>query len=106
MTTHNQQTEQAAKHTAGPWTDSHNGRDDIRVFAESVADSPRCVAKINTPLNRSLEACANARLIAAAPELLNIALRWMEWATGPVVPIAVRMKLQDDTRSALAKAQA
>jgi hypothetical protein len=63
-------------HTAGPWKDSHNGRDDIRIFAESVADSPRCVAKINTPHNRSLEACANARLIAASPELWAIARQY------------------------------
>jgi hypothetical protein len=47
---------------------------------------------------------ANARLIAAAPELLQIAQRWITWATGPVVPIAIRMKLQEDTQAAIAKA--
>jgi len=61
---------QTHTHTKGPWIASHNGNDDIRIFAESVADSPRCVAKVNSPLYRQLEASANARLIAAAPDLL------------------------------------
>lgn len=72
-----------AAHTPGPWSASYNGNDDTRIFAESVADSPRCVAKVNAPLNRGLESVANARLIAAAPELLaevKKAVEALEWA--------------------------
>lgn len=38
-------------------------------------------------------------------DLVAIAQRWMAWATGPVVPISIRMQLQEDTRAALAKAE-
>lgn len=57
-------------HTPGPWKVSFNGNDDVLVFAESVSDSPRCVAKLNMALHRHLECSANARLIAGAPDLL------------------------------------
>jgi hypothetical protein len=59
--------------TPSPWVVSFNGTDDIRIFSESVADSPKCVCKVNVALNRSLEATSNARLIAAAPDLLDAA---------------------------------
>lgn len=59
------------KHTSGTWVASFNGNDDTRIFAETVGDSPRCIAKINTPVGRSLESCANAKLIALAPDMLD-----------------------------------
>lgn len=52
--------------TPGPVTPSFNGSDDTRLFAESVADSPRAVAKINMPVNRALESCSTAQLLAAS----------------------------------------
>jgi hypothetical protein len=91
-------------HTPAPWVASFNGSDDCRIFAESVADSPRAVCKVNMPLFRHLEATANANLIASSPALLDIAQRWLKWTQGGVQPIAVRIALEADTRAAIAKA--
>lgn len=51
------------------------------------------------------EQLANACLIAAAPELLAIAQRWLQWTQGGVQPIAVRIALEADTLAAVEKAR-
>lgn len=115
--------ETAVSHTPGPWITAgravytpsawKDGRDSGQImvaqcFAEADRDTPECadfLGAVKVPSN-DCEAEANARLIASAPEMLAIAQRWMTWATGPVVPIAIRMQLQEDTRAAIAKATA
>ena len=66
-----------ATHTKGPWSVSiepdkyDSGRDEIRVLAEEDRNHPQgplTVARVNQYL--ADESVANARLIAAAPDLL------------------------------------
>jgi hypothetical protein len=67
-----------ATHTPGPWSVSiepdkyDTGRDEIRVLAEEDRNHPQgplTVSRINQHL--AGESVANARLIAAAPDLLE-----------------------------------
>lgn len=57
----------STKHTAGPWKAS------TRAMLQSIAvwQDDRCVATVNVYNNDELTAAENARLIAAAPELLE-----------------------------------
>lgn len=98
---------QKTSHTPGPWNVEHPyGEPGVYVTGPNTG----LIAKLYMPdagmhvADKPVTIDANARLIAAAPDLLAIAQRWMEWATGPVVPIAVRMSIQEDTRAAIAKA--
>lgn len=59
---------------------------------------------ISSLQNCAAVARAEAEAQSTAPDGLAIAQRWMAWATGPVVPIAVRMQLQADTEAFIAKA--
>lgn len=67
-----------AKHTPGPWRANidrdkcDSGLDDIRIYAEEDRGHPQgplTVARINQHL--AGESMANARLMAAAPDLLE-----------------------------------
>ena len=76
-------TDTDVKHTKGPWSVSFNGADDILIFGGGdLVRSEKCVAKVKTYHRSVLEAEANARLIAAAPELLaaleNIVGLWAD----------------------------
>ncbi len=60
------------KHTPGTWKQEYCGRDRIRIYKESDQRRIATVAVKTTTMDE-----ANARLIAAAPELLE-ALRRLE----------------------------
>ena len=101
-----------AKHTPGPW-ETYGG---VGVWAPSSkaviaqASEPRIASQYVEHHKPRLgspdfhEACANAELIAAAPDLLEVLTAMMEfWDCGtPVQPGAL---LVDDARAALAKAR-
>lgn len=60
-------------HTNGPW-----GRDDFALSSDILAIGQKCVATVHSrQCNSPEEMRANARLIAAAPEMLE-ALRWLD----------------------------
>ena len=60
-------------HTNGPW-----GRDDFALSSDILAMGQKCVATVHSrQCNSPEEMRANARLIAAAPEMLE-ALRWLD----------------------------
>ncbi len=84
----------SATHTPGPW---YIRFDD----PEKVSAGGTGIAVMSGHSRDASERQANARLIAAAPALLALAQRWMTWANGPVVPIAIRMQLQEDTRKVI-----
>ena len=60
-------------HTTGPW-----GRDDFALSSDILASGQKCVATVHSrQCNSPEEMRANARLIAAAPEMLEV-LRWLD----------------------------
>lgn len=99
----------AVQHTPGPWRIElvgEFGNLSQRVMGngepqEGIPHGGNFVATVARSIGRG---AANARLIAAAPDGLAIAQRWMAWAMGPVVPIAIRIQLQADTEAFIAKA--
>jgi hypothetical protein len=80
----------SAQHTPGPWTASHIG--EIRGSADR-----QTVAYVRGP---SATSAADARLIAAAPDLLDMARKALAAWTGDGPPIDL-----DDLRAAIAKAE-
>lgn len=73
-----------SKHTPGPWSIGlRNGHNASQVYAGEEQDSVCQVYGIWS--NRSVEECkdcegiGNARLIAAAPELLDAAKEWLKF---------------------------
>jgi hypothetical protein len=76
----------SAKHTAGPWAvlPEEVDRDYIRVRGTRLGDRYK-VANVLTPTGKGVpareadETRANARLIAAAPELLEACQALAEW---------------------------
>ncbi len=72
----------SSKHTAGPWEVSHGGHgsphgfviDEYYVLNRTVADDVAIAADIVDPATQ-MPSEANARLIAAAPELLEALIR-------------------------------
>lgn len=103
-----------AAHTPGPWTIQGNHCPEI-IAHSGTTDCPRTIAivdPVHTPrvLNRD-EAVANARLIAAAPELLEACQVMVEWDAREqdhAVDFAERMRMCieafDKARAAIAKA--
>lgn len=98
------------EHTPGPWKAAHLG-DSIAILgtrAEDPEPDGRTVAEI---FDTDTEATADARLIAAAPDLLA-ALEWIvefaserpEWFNGPMPDSAENVWLED-ARDAIAKAE-
>jgi len=60
-------------HTNGPW-----GRDDFALSSDILAMGEKCVATVHSrQCNSPEEMRANARIIAAAPEMLEV-LRWLD----------------------------
>ena len=60
-------------HTNGPW-----GRDDFALSSDILAMGQKCVATVHSrQCNSPEEMRANATLIAAAPEMLEV-LRWLD----------------------------
>ena len=62
-----------SKHTPGPWRTQHN---EIVATRPNSADLPLCLATVYVPVHYGLQKdreimLANARLIAAAPDLLK-----------------------------------
>lgn len=90
-----------AKHTPGPWTVSvwHDGRDGT---TPCIMASGATVAKIHVaPITPPPEADANARLIAAAPELLAACKLALE-TVGDMTEAEQRRQI---VRKAIAKAE-
>lgn len=89
---------QTTQHTDGTW---HLGLS----ASERAVYGPRgeAIATLPDMLTKD-EILANAKLIAASPDLLTIAKRWFAWSTaGAVQPIDVRLTLEADTRAAIVK---
>jgi hypothetical protein len=55
-------------HTLGPWRIRHNGTHD---GDRTITSATRDIVRLDGGINDDSETCANARLIAAAPELLE-----------------------------------
>jgi hypothetical protein len=90
-----------SRHTPGPWTDN----DALRVLSPDQNYVADCDASIALP---DKERAANARLIAAAPDLLSIAKRWAaidggDWHMARYV--IERERLLNDTQASIAKAE-
>ena len=72
-------------HTPGPWKmrPSQDGSGDIGITANGLPNVlAECFAAIRYKDERSPEAAANARLIAAAPDMLSLLLQAAEWFQG------------------------
>lgn len=91
------------KHTPGPWNLSAN--EDGRTYVEASNDTADDIAALLMDHDQQQNA-ANARLIAAAPDLLAackaILARFELEPAGSVFPAAA---LQTDLRAAIAKAE-
>jgi hypothetical protein len=118
-----QATETSAVHTPGPWVADISERwsADTHVRVPSLAGQPGygphgpAVARVLRYIRNRDEVLANARLIAAAPELLAeldcrvgdlVMLRKAIEANDPKVELLVRIDdMLRETRAAIAKAQ-
>jgi hypothetical protein len=70
-----------AQHTPGPWTaDKLQDRDTFNIFANGFVSAMCQVSRMenSTRSTSGNETAANARLIAAAPELLEFAKEWLD----------------------------
>lgn len=70
----------SAKHTPGPWTAQNDGRDIINI--QHSNNDPGAIsmtlAKVTARMTWRSQAEANARLIAAAPKLLEALKRFLD----------------------------
>ena len=91
------------KHTPGPWI-----TDGKAVFAKGAESSVVCYAERNTPQSASIPfdaAESNARLIAAAPEMLEAleaACKWamtMQYGSAPWLDDAEKLVIRCGGRS-------
>lgn len=122
-TTHNQQTEQTAKHTPGPWRMEYlpNGIDEsgqaevlIRAFYTPESTLEGILACIEVDGSHDHDRLANARLIATAPQLLDALARAVAqfdftvaaMAKGQTVSISSLQNCAAAARAAIAKVQA
>ena len=64
------------KHTPGEWAEEYCGKDTIKIFKTS---DKRRVATVNVKASSVLLDEANAKLIAAAPELLETLQQVNDW---------------------------
>ncbi len=80
-----------AKHTPGPWEDHFCGP-----FRQTVVDCPNELGLIAVPSERATieEQDANARLIAAAPEMLEMLRRVSEFL-GMTCPESLKEEIND-----------
>ncbi len=109
----------SSKHTPGPWEVSHGGHgsphgfviDEYYVLNRTVADDVAIAADIVDPATQ-MPSEANARLIAAAPELLEALLEAVECGMVPVSSakeggasaFSAQVRCADKIRAAIAKA--
>lgn len=87
-----------ATHTPGPWRTGHLGED--RVYTKSGAQLCTVMPRRDDPSRSSQEDFANARLIAAAPDLLEVLMV----VEARLDEINSRSDLSFKVRSAVAKA--
>lgn len=97
-----------AKHTPGPWGNRHfNRAGQIEIHTNThvmckvlCREIDRCGSVDSDSVH---EAAANARLIAAAPELLGVLLGLVEyWNNG--TPVHAGAEIVSEVRAAIAKA--
>lgn len=89
-------------HTKGPWKAEHDGRD-VRVNAPGglyIARTYAIPVEDNPDDAYRLEQSANARLIAAAPDLLAALKAWLDAGNDAEDQVAVSMAM-----AAVAKAE-
>lgn len=96
-----------SKHTPGPWiTDDVHKGDMMRFVMSDLRPFPHTIAKLELAQDRETQE-ANARLIAAAPELLEALKSLLAWAQavhGPR-PVYINYAGMDVARDAIAKAE-
>jgi len=96
-------------HTPGPWTVKFSGTGNAHIYGlDHKNDRIAGVMLRPTVTNNTTERDANARLIAAAPDLLSIVKRWVALDGGAwnVERFAnERARLLDETRAAIARAE-
>lgn len=102
----------ATQHTPGPWRVSVGDETQVFAAANQNITSANCGGLSGI---RVAEAEANARLIAAAPELLaallvliprNVALGNPNWADGTIIPVDMALGELRQARAAIEKATA
>ena len=95
----------SAKHTPGPWTAQNDGRDIINI--QHSNNDPGAIsmtlAKVTARMTWRSQAEANARLIAAAPELLE-ALKACDEAMSYMSEYDIPLTLPGQVKAAIAKA--
>lgn len=93
-------------YTPGPWVTDDVYKDDIaRYVMSDLVPFPHTIARLELGQDRA-EQEANARLIAAAPELLEALQSLLKWAQGVHGPRPARINYagMDVARAAIAKA--
>lgn len=95
----------SAKHTPAPWTAKNDGRNIISI--QHSNNDPGAIsmtlAKVTARMTWRSQAEANARLIAAAPDLLE-ALKACDEAMSYMSEYDIPITLQDMVKAAIAKA--
>lgn len=88
------------KHTPGPWCHQSQGYDH---WIDVPCDAPKMRQDICRMTYRNPDGQANARLIAAAPEMLVVLLGLVEyWNNG--TPVHAGAEIVSEVRAAIAKA--
>ena len=92
------------QHTPGPWHSQRPHGSDIPVWG--VDEKSRgCVALVNMSAERATEAAANARLIAAAPEMYEALKALVESLDWEAKRSGTTYAGHEDARAAIAKAE-
>jgi hypothetical protein len=68
-----------SKHTPGPWEPGFYGYKDCAEPIIAIQHEGRCVCRISPKSLMDDEDLENARLIAAAPDLLDAAVQMLSW---------------------------
>lgn len=95
----------SAQHTPAPWTAQNDGRDIISIQHSNNAPGAisMTLAKVTARMTWRSQAEANARLIAAAPDLLE-ALKACDEAMSYMSEYDIPITLPDMVKAAIAKA--
>jgi hypothetical protein len=93
-----------ASHTPGPWNRAMQG-DTIEISISATPFGRKVIAEVQTGFDEPFESQqhANARLIAAAPELLHALRKFVEWQDE--MKNAVPRIYIDRAKEAIAKAE-
>lgn len=71
-----------SKHTPGPWEREPGGYDGLPTIVSTAVDEQECICNLyqrgSSPYEQDDVTDANARLIAAAPDLLDVLQWWDE----------------------------